>query len=486
MKYNLKLKLAVTMMLFALVISFSLAITNYFTLESEAIDADSKIMEEKLNLMRYALDTSERANFNIDKNIAENMKALTLQLQDQYQQFPNVEQWDYQGFSEQYGIDLYIIDEENVIQYSNVQQDIGLNFNLCCKTLASLLNERRAEGSFYVEGFDVEQATGAIKSYSYMGTPDQKYIIQLGFSWNDNPLFKQFNFLDTITRLKQSDSSILDMNVLNLGGLAYGKSEDQYKLDQKGREAFQYTLNTGEDSLYEGSWGNQDATFLYSLYISEEDLGASQTKVIELIYSKQMLQLKLDQYKKTFSFQILLILLVTTILSWLLSRWLAKPIYLAFHDTLTSLGNRAYFEEYIQSKFANSGRAFTLIMIDVDNFKLVNDNHGHDFGDKLLQSAANLMKDAVLDDELVFRLGGDEFIIVIPNNNLVRAEELAKYLLVSFQEQIATKYEFQFPISLSIGISTSSNNEQDVDSLMQKADQALYTSKKQGKNTYSY
>lgn len=473
------------MMLFALVISISLAITNYVNHKSDAINNERRIIEEKINLLRYALDTSERANMNIDKNISEQMEFISSQLQTLYQENANIEQWDLDTLSLHYGSDIYIIDEQNVILYSNVAQDIGLNFNLCCSTLAKILDDRRNKGGFYVDGFDLEQSTGNIKSYSYMATADRKYIIQLGLSWDNNPLFTQFNFLNTINRLKESTPLILEINVLNLGGLSYGKSENEFTLEENLKEAFAHTLETGEDTSYEGEFNNQLATFYFSQYNSEIDPGTSQTKVIELVYSKSSLQTVLNKHKEAFIFQVFIILLVTTILSLLLSRWISKPIYMAFHDSLTALGNRAYFEEYVQIKYTAPGKPYILIMIDVDNFKQVNDTLGHESGDKLLKQTAKMMRDMLQDGEFIFRLGGDEFMIVIPNNQ-ARAKALAISLLGAFHDQIASKYELSIPVSLSIGISSSNEHYQDIETVMRHADKALYSSKKQGKNTYSY
>jgi len=473
------------MIVFALVISITLAISNYIELKNNAFTNEERIVEEKAKLLIYALDTSEKANYYIGENVTALMQSVTESLQERYIESPDFELWNFEELRERYGVDLFLIDEHNTIRYSNAEQDIGLNFNQCCGKLAKALDERRATGEFYADGFDVEQATGNIKKYSYMSTPDKKYIIQLGFDWNKHSIFEQFNFLYTIEQLKASHHSILDINVLNIGGLSLGKSENDYTLGDRQRAAFEHTLATGEVSKLDSTWNEKDAIFMYVHYASAYDSGTTKSKVVEIIYNKESLNHTLANHTQSFIIQIIIVLFVTVILAMLISKWMAKPVYMAFHDSLTTLGNRAYFEEFVEKKLHTVQASITLLMIDLDNFKQVNDTLGHDVGDKLLQRTATLMKQVVLAGEMVFRLGGDEFIIVLPHGNLARAEELAEQLIETFKHQIASDYKLETALSLSIGISIAPEDGFDIETLTKKADSALYQSKKAGKNRFS-
>src|SRR5690606_7173781 len=165
------------MIIFALVISITLATSNYYSLKNQAITNEDRVLQEKINLLIYAIGTSEKANFLIKENIAATMEENTLQLHELYDQIPSFDEWDFAQLSKHISLDIFIINELNQITHSNVVQDIGLDFNKCCGKLAKVLDDRRASGAFYDDGFDVEQSTGKIKKYSYMSTKDKKYII---------------------------------------------------------------------------------------------------------------------------------------------------------------------------------------------------------------------------------------------------------------------------------------------------------------------
>src|SRR5699024_5345984 len=127
----------------------------------------------------------------------------------------------------------------------------------------------------------------------------------------------------------------------------------------------------------------------------------------------------------------------------------------------------------------------TLLMMDLDNFKLVNDYFGHDKGDKLLQLIAYILKE-IGGKEATFRVGGDEFTIVIKNQDEERVELIAKEIIKTINNSIATRQEVHtLNVSISIGIAISMP-EDTVNTLYKRADMALYQSKEKGKNRYKF
>jgi len=166
----------------------------------------------------------------------------------------------------------------------------------------------------------------------------------------------------------------------------------------------------------------------------EYDTSSTQTKVIEIIYNEAELNLQLADKKQAFYFQIIIILVVTIVLAIIISRQVTKPIYLAFHDSLTQVGNRAHIKEYLEYILKKKIQA-AIILVDVDNFKQVNDTLGHDVGDSLLQQTANLMKSVVNDEKRVFRLGGDEFMIILPYITEQEAIQKSSKLIQLFKSQ---------------------------------------------------
>jgi diguanylate cyclase (GGDEF)-like protein len=150
---------------------------------------------------------------------------------------------------------------------------------------------------------------------------------------------------------------------------------------------------------------------------------------------------------------------------------------LALYDTLTGLPNRFYFKEKLQNKFCDKVPV-TLMFIDLDGFKQVNDRYGHDEGDLLLKEVSSKLN--LLADETTFvsRIGGDEFTILLTGIDQVQSMNQAKRILNLLQINI-----HDIKISASIGIAASQNGDTPV-TLIKHADTAMYKAKSTGKNNF--
>lgn len=161
---------------------------------------------------------------------------------------------------------------------------------------------------------------------------------------------------------------------------------------------------------------------------------------------------------------------------------------MAFYDDLTKLANRNLLELQLKKALARSKRHlhFLFIMfIDLDGFKKVNDTMGHDCGDHLLKEVANRLSNTVREEDLIARIGGDEFIIVIEESNKQEMIEIATRTL----EKVSETYVIEdqaVNISPSIGISMYPNDGEDMESLVNNADKAMYYAKNQGKNNFQF
>lgn len=152
---------------------------------------------------------------------------------------------------------------------------------------------------------------------------------------------------------------------------------------------------------------------------------------------------------------------------------------LAVRDGLTGLFNRRYFNEFIIREVKNqrhSPTGLSILMLDIDNFKNYNDTQGHLAGDVLLKDAAKVFKNSVRPLDMVFRYGGEEFVIILRNTGKIGASIVAERLRVQFGSSLAT--------TVSIGISSIPEDAQEVNPLIEKADNALYEAKKTGKNKW--
>ena len=133
------------------------------------------------------------------------------------------------------------------------------------------------------------------------------------------------------------------------------------------------------------------------------------------------------------------------------------------------------------AEFDKSKSPFVLIMIDIDDFKKVNDLYGHRVGDEVLRSVANILQHELRGDDLVARYGGEEFVILLPNTSLREANPVADRLRKKVQE--TTVNSSQNPVKVTISLGLAQSRPSDIpDDLVKRADKALYLAKDLGKN----
>ncbi|HAW51790.1 MAG TPA: hypothetical protein DCX54_05585 [Flavobacteriales bacterium] len=159
---------------------------------------------------------------------------------------------------------------------------------------------------------------------------------------------------------------------------------------------------------------------------------------------------------------------------------------LATTDSLTNLHNRRHFFELAEQELARTKRYqlhFSLLLIDLDNFKAVNDNLGHLYGDRVLRVIAKCISQNSRDVDIPGRYGGDEFVILLPETHPPFAQVFSERLCQLARTQLAELEEMKVPVTLSIGIANFSY-EADItfDTLLDRADQSLYEAKRAGKD----
>ncbi|MBL1377375.1 sensor domain-containing diguanylate cyclase [Zobellella iuensis] len=156
----------------------------------------------------------------------------------------------------------------------------------------------------------------------------------------------------------------------------------------------------------------------------------------------------------------------------------------AEYDALTGLANRTLLGEQLAqalSTAAEHRRQVALLFIDLDDFKRVNDSHGHHAGDKVLTCLAERMSETLRKSDTIARLGGDEFVVVLPEVDLATAQRVAQKLLAVLRQPVRWEAAV-LPVSLSIGLILSRPGELDEQALIQRADAAMYRAKQAGKN----
>ena len=163
-----------------------------------------------------------------------------------------------------------------------------------------------------------------------------------------------------------------------------------------------------------------------------------------------------------------------------------KLIRLTLTDTLTELPNRSALFEYgnrMVNNFTNKPEDLSILLLDLDYFKIINDKFGHNTGDKVLIIVAQLVKETMRSRDVFARLGGEEFVALLPYADIHKAKAIA----MRINDKIS-KYDFssvmrQSTVTISIGLVTMGDNKMSFDNLLNCSDLAMYQAKKKGRNT---
>jgi diguanylate cyclase (GGDEF)-like protein/PAS domain S-box-containing protein len=158
----------------------------------------------------------------------------------------------------------------------------------------------------------------------------------------------------------------------------------------------------------------------------------------------------------------------------------------AYHDPLTALPNRTLLTQRLPlllSQARGSGRGLAVMFLDLDEFKRVNDTLGHPVGDRLLQQAAVRLRECVREDDMISRVGGDEFVLVLPHVGQEGSVRIARKIVACMRDPfLLDGHELQ--VTTSLGIALFPQHGEDAETLLKNADHAMYAAKEAGKNSY--
>ncbi|BBD08287.1 diguanylate cyclase [Desulfovibrio ferrophilus] len=158
---------------------------------------------------------------------------------------------------------------------------------------------------------------------------------------------------------------------------------------------------------------------------------------------------------------------------------------LAAKDSLTGTNNRRHFFELGARAFAGAkryDRALSTFMLDIDHFKRINDTHGHAAGDEVLKILVQTCQDTLRDSDIMGRMGGEEFAVVLPETNASRAFATAERLREKLDKVLVNTQEHEIGFTVSIGVATLESKKDSLEDLLKRADDALYEAKRHGRN----
>ena len=159
---------------------------------------------------------------------------------------------------------------------------------------------------------------------------------------------------------------------------------------------------------------------------------------------------------------------------------------LAMRDPLTGLFNRCHFEDRLQEEFERARRykrPFSILMIDIDDFKKINDNYGHDTGDTVLRKIGEVLKTKTRRSDIQVRYGGEEFVLIIPEAGLRGAVQAGNKLCREIRKLVFSTPTSVFSVTISTGVASSSATPYSHwTEILRDADRALYQAKASGKD----
>jgi len=160
--------------------------------------------------------------------------------------------------------------------------------------------------------------------------------------------------------------------------------------------------------------------------------------------------------------------------------------YMTHHDALTGLANRYQFYNRLKTTLSNeTTKSMAVLFFDLDRFQLINDSMGHGIGDRLLQAVSERLQNSIPNKEYMARNGGDEFLISLLNMDRQEVTEVANQILACFVNPFQID-QYELYITPSIGISLYPNDGNDTETLIKKADLAMYQAKRSGKNSFQF
>lgn len=212
--------------------------------------------------------------------------------------------------------------------------------------------------------------------------------------------------------------------------------------------------------------------------------------ILPLLYERELLGLLLflsEKVKSLSSYQIDLLKILGNQASTALAnaRLYERIERMAITDGLTGLFNHRYFQERLSSEFSRLGRLsmdLSILLIDIDYFKKINDTYGHPVGDEVLKAVAATIRKTIRDIDIPARYGGEEFALLLPGTDSDGAVKMAERLRYSILKQRFPFEKGEITVTVSIGISTAPADAKTKEELIKKADDALYQAKGKGRN----
>jgi len=241
---------------------------------------------------------------------------------------------------------------------------------------------------------------------------------------------------------------------------------------------------------------NNNSTERLSNLQASYEVERRDAKILLLQQQSKVQTLKAEQLDQTATFRIYLLILssalsIVVLVAFLLQKNNAKKIIaISIRDSLSGLFNRRYIFEILHKRvkaLSKRNGNLSVILLDIDDFKRINDQYGHSFGDKVIQTISKICQSTLRDEDVIGRIGGEEFLCVLPRIDSENCLRIAQRMSKNIAKRPFTNENGNsFFVTVSIGISVASTENTSADELFLQADKALYNSKHSGKNQINF
>lgn len=337
----------------------------------------------------------------------------------------------------------------------------------------------------------------------YFDFQKSKKLYEINLDYNQNLGSSLIMFINyAVKGYAQEDIGIIGVGIelLDIESMLYSFKEkykyDVYFVDKKGEiilfskflnkrgnitniqglQKFEDKILSKQTYQIEYTDGQKEEYFLNTKYIDKLDLHL----LVEINKKEYMKELD-KKFYSNLAFSIGITLLIVLIIIYAINLYQKQLESLASEDTLTGLANRRKFNEDFEKLLKNK-KKLLLFLIDIDDFKFVNDTYGHLVGDQVLKKVAFILKSSLRKDDKIARWGGEEFAILLSDTTLENGLHIAQKLSQNIKkdDEISQIIEKSLTISIGVGGLKSSDSQ---DGLIQRVDRALYGAKEKGKDS---
>ena len=287
-----------------------------------------------------------------------------------------------------------------------------------------------------------------------------------------------------------NDSAFDDSTVHTTNRLKFEKEKSYiYEQTDEYKKALKHHKN------YTKQWiefkNKNSSTLVHDLKVKYAT-NQAENENLYLSHKNEMAQLKIKQTENNLNLYILIIslsfitILVIGLVLFFQMKFKKRLIRMVKFDALTQVHNRSYIIRKGEQLYRNDNKRRSInsvLLFDIDNFKSINDNYGHDIGDKALTEVARIANESVRSNDIFARFGGEEFVALLPYSTIDQAKDVAERIRNNIEKIDLSEYGIEKNITVSIGVASVSNQENDgFNKALIYADKAMYKAKKSGKN----